>query len=163
MYDYTAGKVDWLAAGLPTEGPAAECPRIGALAHKDVPTCRLDARVGDVREQVMASGWTTCVVVNENGIVFGRLFESDLRGEPTAPVEQVMHPGPSTFRPHVAASEMLAYMHEHGLRTALVTTSAGRLVGLVFREDVERAARSGHSHCSGQTSAGSFRPDQCLR
>ena len=134
--------MDWLAAGLPTEGPAAERPRIGALAHKDVPTCRLDARVGDVSEQVLASGWTTCVVVNETGIVFGRLFESDLRGEPTARIEEVMHPGPSTFRPHVAASEMLAYMRKHGLRTALVTTSIGRLVGLIFREDLERATRA---------------------
>jgi CBS domain-containing protein len=51
-----------------------------------------------------------------------------------------MRPGPSTFRPNVSAIEMLEYMDRNHLDTAPVTTSDGRLVGLVLRVDAERAA-----------------------
>ena len=43
------GELDWLAAGLPTEGLNAERPRAGDVARMDVPTCRLDEPVGEVR------------------------------------------------------------------------------------------------------------------
>jgi len=52
----------------------------------------------------------------------------------------VMRPGTSTFRPNVSVAEMLEYMDRRHHDTSLVTTSDGRLVGLVLREDVERAA-----------------------
>ena len=48
--------------------------------------------------------------------------------------EQAMRPGPSTFRPNVSAHEMMHYMDEHDLRTAIVTRSDGTLVGIVRRE-----------------------------
>ncbi len=35
VYDYVDGKLDWMAAGLPTEGTNAEHPRAGDLARKD--------------------------------------------------------------------------------------------------------------------------------
>ena len=52
-----------------------------------------------------------------------------------------MRPGPSTFRPHVPIAEMAAIMAKHDLPNAPVTTSAGKLIGLLVREDVERTAR----------------------
>lgn len=42
VYDYTAGEVDWLAHGLPTEGEAAGAPTAGRLVRDDVVACRLD-------------------------------------------------------------------------------------------------------------------------
>ncbi|MGH2689826.1 MAG: hypothetical protein ACRDKW_13630, partial [Actinomycetota bacterium] len=57
VYDYAAGKLDWLAAGLPSEGMNASRPRAGDVARDDVPTCRLDERLGDVRERTRARGW----------------------------------------------------------------------------------------------------------
>ena len=44
VYDYVTGKLDWLAAGLPSDGPLARLPRAGDVARKDVPTCDLSAR-----------------------------------------------------------------------------------------------------------------------
>ena len=73
VYDYVAGKLDWLAAGLPTEGTNAMRPRAADLARKDVPTGRPDEHLEDVRARVGAAGWDACVVVNEAGVVLGLL------------------------------------------------------------------------------------------
>ena len=46
VYDYTAGKVDWIAAGQPTEGPGPTAPRVISALDVTVPTCGLDADAG---------------------------------------------------------------------------------------------------------------------
>jgi len=56
-----------------------------------------------------------------------------------------MRPGPSTFRPNVAIAEMAEFMAKHDLPNAPVTTSAGELIGLLVREDAERAAHERHA------------------
>ena len=144
VYDYVTGKLDWLAAGLPTEGENARRPRVGGVARKDAPTCGLTERLGDVRERVRAAEWNTCVVVNEERIVFGLLRAKELDGDPNQTIEEVMRPGPSTFRPHVSIYEMARYMSEHDLGSSPITTSDGRLVGVLLREDAQKAA--GHNH-----------------
>jgi rhodanese-related sulfurtransferase len=144
VYDYTAGKLDWLAAGLPFEG--SKTARIGALAKKDVPTSALKDRLGDVVSR--AQNWGLCVVL-EDGIVLGLLGQKELASDPESLVEQVMRPGTSTFRPHVPVAEMAAHMVEHKVEWSLVTTSEGRLVGVVARDEVVHAAHGeheGHEH-----------------
>ena len=140
MYDYVAGKLDWLAAGLPSEGLNAERPRAGDVARDDVPTCRMDELLGDVRERVRGAGWNACVVVNEERVVLGLLRSKELEGEAALRIEEAMRPGPSTFRPFVAIEEMAEFMIEHDLESAPVTTSGGRLVGLLRRADAARTA-----------------------
>jgi Mg/Co/Ni transporter MgtE len=135
-----AGELDWLAAGLPTEGGNAELPRAGGVARPDVPTCRLDESIGQVRERVRAAGWDACVVVNDQRVVLGLLRVEELRRGHDEPIEQVMRPGPSTFRPHVLIEELAHFMIHHDLPTSPVTTSDGRLVGLLRREDAARVA-----------------------
>lgn len=144
IYDYAAGKHDWLAAGLPTEGSNAQRPRAGGIARSDVPTCRLDERLGEVRERAQAAGWNVCVAVNDQGIVFGLLREKELAGDSDVTIAEAMRPGPSTFRPHVSAREMAKYMVEHDLQSSPITTSDGRLVGILLRDDVVQAAESEH-------------------
>ncbi len=138
VYEYSAGKSDWGAYGLPLEGEVTKVGRIKDLAHLDVPTCGLDDTVATARER--AEPWKTCFVVNARGVVLGRMFGQDFEADPHAHVGDVMSPGPSTFRPDVSAVEMLEYMDRNKLETAPVTTSDGRLMGLVLRADVERAA-----------------------
>ena len=99
VYDYDAGKLDWMAAGLPTEGTNAQRPRAADVARKDVPTCGLKERLGDVRDRVRAQGWDSVVVVNEERVVFGLLRTAELKKDPAQLIEQAMRPGPSTFRP----------------------------------------------------------------
>jgi Mg/Co/Ni transporter MgtE len=129
-----------LAAGLPTEGRNVDRPRAGDVARRDVPTCRLDESIGEVRERVRAAGWDACVVVNDERVVLGLLRAEELQRGQDEPVEQVMRPGPSTFRPHVPIEEMAQFMVHHDLPSSPVTTSDGRLVGLLRREDAARAA-----------------------
>jgi Mg/Co/Ni transporter MgtE len=134
------GELDWLAAGLPTEGDNASRPRAGDVARADVPTCRLEEPIGHVRERVRAAGWDACVVVNHQRVVLGLLRAGELGRGQDEPVEQMMRPGPSTFRPHVLIEELAHFMIHHDLPTSPVTTSDGRLVGLLRREDAARAA-----------------------
>jgi rhodanese-related sulfurtransferase/CBS domain-containing protein len=146
VYDYVAGKQDWVAANLPFEGNAANRPLAGTVARDDVPICGLEERVGDVRARVQKAEWDACVVVNDERIVLGLLREAQLGSRDDAVVEDAMRPGPSTFRPFVSIEEMAAFMTEHELESSPVTTSEGRLVGLLRREDAVRAAHEQHSH-----------------
>ena len=142
MYDYVDGKVDWMAAGLPTEGTSSQQPRAGDVARKDVPTCGLTEGLGAVRDRVRALGWDTVVVVNEERVVLGLLRSKELDQDPAQLIEQAMRPGPSTFRPLVPAGEMARAMVEHKLESSPITTSDGRLVGLLRQQDVvEQAAQ----------------------
>jgi len=135
-----AGELDWLAAGLPTEGRNASRPRAGEVARRDVPTCRLDESIGEVRARVRAAGWDACVVVNDERVVLGLLRAEELRRGQDESIERVMRPGPSTFRPHVPIEELAHHMIHHDLPASPVTTSDGRLVGLLRREDAARVA-----------------------
>ena len=139
--DYVDGKVDWMAAGLATEGTASQHPRAGDLARKNVVTCMLDERVGEVQQRARAGGWKGAVVVNDENVVLGLLREKELNSDGERRIADVMRPGPSTFRPFVSASEIAHYMVDHDLESAPITTSDGRLVGLLLREDAVKAAR----------------------
>lgn len=137
VYEYTPGKADWIAHGLPTEGADASDPDVGKVARKDVPTCSIDEEVEEVAERTGKAGFDTCFVVTGEGIVLGRLYQTQLQGDPGATVGEVMKEGPSTFRPNVSTEQMLHFMHEHELDTAPVSDSDGKLMGLVLREDLE--------------------------
>jgi predicted transcriptional regulator len=84
-------------------------------------------------------------VVNEARIVMGLLRAEQLGREGDLTAESAMRPGPSTFRPHVPIAEMAEVMAQHDLPNAPVTTSIGKLIGLLVREDVERAAHERHA------------------
>jgi CBS domain-containing protein len=136
VFDYTTGKLDWMGAGLPTEGTNAQLPRLVDVVRRDVPVCLLSERLGDVRDRVAAAGWDACVVVSQDRVVLGLLRAEELHGDPDLPVDQVMRPGPSTYRPFVSVAEMQRIMTARGLESSPVTTSDGKLVGLVHRQDV---------------------------
>jgi Mg/Co/Ni transporter MgtE len=83
-------------------------------------------------------------VVNGERVVLGLLRE-ELRGDPNQRIEQPMRPGPSRFRPLVLVEELARYMAEHAVPNAPITTSDGRLVGLITREDAARVAQEVHA------------------
>ena len=136
MYDYRTGKQDWMGAGLPTEGTNAELPRLIDVVRRDVPTCSLAERLGDVRSRVIAAGWDACVVISPQRVVLGLLRARELQLDPDLPAERAMRPGPSTYRPFVSVSEMRRIMADRKMDSSPVTTSDGKLVGLVRQQDV---------------------------
>lgn len=134
-----------MAAGLAVEG-SAHVVRAGDIARRDAPTCGLDEPIGVVRQRVAAAGWDVCVVVNEERVVLGLLRERELASGEDEQVRQLMRPGPSTFRPHVSISALAHHMLDHDLVASPITTSDGRLVGVLRQDDAVRAAHGGHLH-----------------
>ncbi len=137
VYDYVAGKADWAAAGLPREGTSTLEPAAGDAADGNVPTCTLGERLALVRERVREAGWDTCIVVNEERIVLGRLRRAALAADDDRTVEQAMDEGPGTIRPNVPLEAIVRRLQERNLTTTIVTTSDGRLVGVLRREEAE--------------------------
>jgi Mg/Co/Ni transporter MgtE len=137
VYDYVAGKKDWGSYGLPHEGTNVPERTAGDVARRDVPTCTLDDNLTGVRERVRAAGWDTCIVVNEQRVVLGRLGRKSLAADTDESVEQAMTPGPSTVRPSIGTEALLERIRARNLTSFLVTTPNGRLVGLVRRDDLE--------------------------
>jgi CBS domain-containing protein len=140
VYRYTPGKADWLAAGLPREGDMAAVPRIGDVADREVPTCRPAERVGEVRRRLQQAGQDVCVVLSKRRVVLGRVRARDLEGNPDAAVEDVMDPGPVTYRPDTLLAELVEHLQQLPKTMAnriLVTTSDGELIGLLRRDDAE--------------------------
>ena len=129
-----------MAAGLPTEGTNAAHPRAGDVSRTDVPTARPDERLGDVRDRVRGLGWDAAVVINNERVVFGLLRSKELDKDPDLRIDEAMRPGPSTFRPYVSIKGMAENMAEHKLDSSPVTTSDGRLVGLLLQKDAIRVA-----------------------
>ena len=121
---------------MPTEGTNTQRPRLVDVVRRDVPTCSLGERLGDVRDRAIAAGWDACVVVSQDRVVLGLLRAKELQANPQLLVERVMRPGPSTYRPFVSVEEMRRTMTERNLESSPVTTSDGKLVGLVRKQDV---------------------------
>jgi CBS domain-containing protein len=131
-----------MGAGLPIEGTAASLPMIRDLAQREVPTCSLSTPIDELRALLDGSEYDSCFVLNDERIVLGRVYRSRLDKLGAQTAEDVMDPGPSTYRPDVTATEMAQRMRDAELTNAPVTSSDGRLIGLVLRKDVESAARS---------------------
>src|ERR671936_1731977 len=141
VYDYVAGIADWASFGLPIEGEHHSGTRVGAHARTDVPACPPHDRMDEVRERVRAAGWDTCFVIDERGVVLGRLGRAALAADDDVSVEEAMTLGPSTVRPSLELDRAVERMRSQNLSTLPVTTSEGRLLGLLERDAAEQALR----------------------
>jgi CBS-domain-containing membrane protein len=95
-----------------------------------------------VCEQLDASGWDTCFVVDEPRVVLGRIGRRAIRRREDVTAEEAMTLGPSTIRPSARLEAMVERMRRQEL-TNLPVTSGGRLVGLLtLRDAAGRAATS---------------------
>jgi Mg/Co/Ni transporter MgtE len=137
VYDYTAGKKSWGSYGLPHEGTNVPERTAGDIAHADVPTCTLDESLVEVRVRVRAAGWDTCIVINEERVVLGRLGRRAVASDGDESVEAAMSSGPSTVRPGIGTDALLERMRQRNMTSYLVTTPDGRLIGLVRRDELE--------------------------
>jgi Mg/Co/Ni transporter MgtE len=142
VYDYVAGKADWGSFGLPLEGRRDSSTRVGAHVRADVPACRPEDRMPEVRDRVDTAGWDTCFVTNEHGVVLGRLGRAALARDDDVSVEEAMTLAPSTVRPSYELDAAVERMRKQDLTSLPVTRSDGVLVGVLRRDDAERALES---------------------
>jgi CBS domain-containing protein len=135
------GKADWLAYGLPRAGEQANVPYIGDLADPDPPSCGLSDEASVVRARIEGSRYDSCLVLGDQRIVLGRVPRSALSSSgDSVTAERLMDPGPSTVRANKRLPGVAERLAQGGLDAAIVTTPRGRLIGVVHRADVERAA-----------------------
>ena len=138
VYDYIAGKMDWLAFGLPSEGTDAGRLRAVNVLRADVPRCALDEPMGAVKARVDGLDWDICCVVNETGVLLGLLRGRAWDAPAEQRVQQVMSEGPSTIRPSEYLDEVTGRMQKGDVTALTVTDSEGHLIGLLRREDAEQ-------------------------
>jgi len=128
-----AGKIDWIAMGMPTEGMLTETT-IQQLV-RDVPTCELGEKLVDVKARI-SEDWNISVVVNPQTIVLGLLDLAHLQ-DSRGSIEDLMNPAPLTLRSSLLIAEALEYFEQSHLTFALVTRSTGELIGGVRKKDLE--------------------------
>ena len=123
VFDYAAGKVDWLAAGLPTVRSTPAPLRAHDAADRVPPTSAPTTPIGSL-------GAKSVIVVNDHGIVLGRVPAGD-RSQAVGTAEAAMEPGPATVRAHEPLDELLLHMQSRNVSEMIVSTPEGRLLGVV--------------------------------
>ena len=137
VFDYVGGKADWFAAGLPREGSLASVPRTGDIARRDDATCRLTDKTSDVVARARQVGQNTVIVTTPGGVVLGRIRIDQLGDGSEALAEDVMESGPTTTRADTTLEAINERFQVRNVDSILVATSDGRLVGTLYKSDVE--------------------------
>ena len=133
MYDYAAGKADWLAADLPFEGTAQLA---GMFTRRGVATVEERTTAAEALRLLEAQGFGPVLVVNQAGVVMGAAYRDKLAAAGEAAVGTVMRFGVSTVRPSEDAAALAHRMGDRGTTRVVVTRSDGTLVGLFFAADL---------------------------
>ncbi|MBM0226249.1 CBS domain-containing protein [Micromonospora sp. ATA51] len=154
LYDYAAGKVDWLAHNLPTEGARADAPTAGSRLRHDVPTAMPDETITTVRARVDASPYGFALVLTADRTLLGRLRHADLAADSDTPAHEVMEPGPLTLRPHEALADIESDMRDHHLTYTIVTNPEGQLLGIVHSDDLRDTNATSFDEGSRSTGSG---------
>ena len=141
VYDFVGGKTAWIERGFPTEGTAPFLLLAGQVIRQATATCRPDTLSGQVRAELQPGADSICAVTNEVGIVLGRVRWRDLPKEDGIRVEEFMQLGPATVRLREELRDLVERMRRSGVKTILVTSSKGVLLGIVHRDDGERFIR----------------------
>ncbi len=141
VYDFVGGKTAWIERGLPTDGTGPFLLLAGQVLHPASATCRPDTLSGQVRAEIHPGADSICAVMNETGIVLGRVRWKDLPDANGIRVEEFMQLGPATVRPREELRGLVERMKRAGVKTILVTSAKGRLLGMVNRDEGERFIR----------------------
>jgi hypothetical protein len=139
VYDYVGGKAEWLANGLLREGEKASVLYAGEAVDNDPRRARCMTRsrtsARDSTARATASGWCSASTAScSDGSAEPAIQGADAK----APAESVMEPGPSTVRFDIPARDLVQRLAGKDLKTAIVTTPSGCLVGVFHPADAEK-------------------------
>jgi CBS domain-containing protein len=135
VFDYALGKVDWIAAGLPSVRAGQPSRRVIDAIRYDVPTCAADTAAGRALQDAGTRGWDRCVVIAGHGTVIGILRADRIRTSEQAQAAEVMQPGPATVRAHEDLDAVRQRMRDRHVAHLLVTRPDGTLIGIVDAAD----------------------------
>jgi Mg/Co/Ni transporter MgtE len=135
VYDYMAGKMDWLATDLPFEGTAQLA---GMFTRRDVASTEEHTPAAEALGLLEAQGFGPVLVLNQAGVVMGAVYRDRLQAaSEKAEVGAVMRFGVSTVRPSEDAAALADRMGHAQVTRVVVTRSDGTLIGLFFAEDMD--------------------------
>lgn len=135
--EYAASLKDWTSYGFPNEGSEAT-DLTQDYVRRDVVTCQPEDPLADVLPRLGEND--VCVVLDNCGVVVGRLKRTDIEQNPNERAQTVMESGPSTFRPDVPLEEMADWFKRRPKAASfLVTTPDGKLYGVLEKIAVEQA------------------------
>jgi CBS domain-containing protein len=138
VFDYVAGKNDWLAADLPFEGTAQLA---GMFTRREIATASEDTPAAEALRRLRACGFGPVVVLNRAGVVMGAAYRKDLEtAAERTPVDALARFGVTTVRPSELAAELAHRMDHAEVTRVVVTRSDGTLIGLFFAADVPAPA-----------------------
>jgi CBS domain-containing protein len=136
VYDYVAGKSDWLAADLPFEGTAQLA---GMFTRREVATASEDTSAQEALRRLDARGFGPVLVLNPAGVVMGAAYRKALSSAAEgATAGMVMRFGVTTVRPSEQAADLAHRMSHAQVSRVVVTRSDGTLVGLFFADDLKQ-------------------------
>jgi predicted transcriptional regulator len=134
VYEYVAGKTDWLAADLPFEGTARLA---GMFTRREVATATEDTPAREALRRLQAQGFGPGLVLNHAGVVMGTVHRDQLESAAEGTeVAALMRFGVTTVRPSEQAADLVHRMHHAQVSRVVVTRPDGTLVGLFFADDV---------------------------
>src|SRR5260370_36052308 len=113
VFRYTAGKSDWSAYGLPTEGKSVTPNRAGNLVRRDVPTCSLSDSADRVRQQLRKNGAKLCAVLNEHRVLLSQISAEKAESQTNGTVEEIMAAGPTTPPPDPKPEKLCEFLQGH--------------------------------------------------
>jgi predicted transcriptional regulator len=135
VYEYVAGKADWLAADLPFEGTAELA---GMFTRRGVAAVGERTPVAEALRLLDVQGFGPVVVLNQADVVTGAAYGHNLQSAAAdAEVGTVLRFGVSTVRPSEDAAALAHRMGHAEVTRVVVTRSDGTLVGLFFAGDVD--------------------------
>jgi CBS domain-containing protein len=134
VYEYAAGKADWLAADLPFEGTAELA---GMFTRRGVAAVGERTPVAEALRLLDVQGFGPVVVLNQADVVTGAAYGHNLQSAAAdAEVGTVLRFGVSTVRPSEDAAALAHRMGHAEVTRVVVTRPDGTLVGLFFAADV---------------------------
>lgn len=135
VYDYAAGKADWLAADLPYEGTAELA---GRFTRHGVATVAEDTPAAEALRLLDAQGFGPVLVLNQAGVLMGTAHRDSLASAAgDAEAGSAMRFGVSTVRPSEDAAALAHRMGDARVTQVAVTRPDGTLVGLFFAADLQ--------------------------
>ena len=134
VYDYAAGKADWLAADLPFQGTAELA---GMFTRRGVATVAEITPAAEALRLLDTQGFGPVLVLNQAGVVQGAAYRDALVSAPgEAETGSMVRFGVSTVRPSEDAAALAHRMSHAEVTRVVVTRSDGTLVGLFFAADL---------------------------
>jgi rhodanese-related sulfurtransferase len=129
VWDFAAGKMAWMASGLPVEGTGSSEGRALAQAEA-VQTCDLADDLATVEKKLDVYG--ECVVLDGEGVVLGvlRRTDGDNRSHDTV-VLDVMDASPRTVRPSAPWRQVAELFEDGEESSVLVTSLTGHFIGRI--------------------------------